>query len=191
MGDMRDAVVAAQQLAQAIRGFGQINIPLGSCVLAATGAPLIVHVDGTDGMDLVNSETLCYRWNNTATPPAIGCNVAMPQDFDPAYDITFHALVSKTGATVGDAASLTVTAFIVQAGALHDADADFGGDTNAVVGDATAKTTSELIRTLATANLISPPCFLALTFAPKAGKLGTDDFLAHAVWLEYTRKLAS
>lgn len=192
MGQMKQAVDALNALNDAVRGFGQVNIPIGSCVLASTGAPLVVFADGSaDGLALINSESWGYTWNPGATPVGIATNVAMPQDYDPAFDITFHAIVSKTGATVGDASSLTIAAYMVGAGALHDSDANFGGATNAIVGNAATKTTTELIRTLATANLVAPPCTLALSVTPTPATIGTDDLHLHAMWLEYTRKLAA
>jgi len=194
MGVHKDAVAAVNGLSDAFRGFGQINIPLSACVLASTGAPLAVFSDGasaTPGTQITNSKTWGVRWNNHATPTAIACNVALPQDLDPLYDVQFHALVSKTGATVGDATTVTVAAYLTVPTGLHDADTNFGGASNAVVGNATAKTVTEVIRTLALADLVAPPANLALTFGPTAATLGTDDFVMHSAWLEYTRRLAA
>jgi hypothetical protein len=170
----------------------QLNLPITSALVAATGAPLAVFADGasaTPGVELTNGKAPAVRWNNHATPGAIALAVAMPQDLDDSADVVFHALVSKTGATVGDATKLTVGAFEQTVGALHDADTDFGGDTNAVVGDATAKTVTELTLTLALADIHAPPSALSLTVKPKAGTLGTDDLILHAAWIEYKRKL--
>lgn len=194
MGQQKTAVERLQQIAQAVRGFGQININHLGCVRADTGAPLAVFADGASavpGVQITNSETWTVRWNNHATPTGIATTIALPQDLDWKYNIDFHAIVSKSGATLADASTLTVVAYVNAVGALHDADADMGGATNAIVGNAAAKTTSEVIRTLATANLVAPPAFLALSFGPTAGLLGTDDLMLHAAWLEYTRKLAA
>lgn len=168
-----------------------IPIPLTSAILVATGAPMAVFSDGASsvpGVQLTDSKSACVRWNNHATPAAIAVNVPMPSDLDDASDVVFHALVSKVGATVGDATKLTVGAFEHTVGALHDADSDMGGDTGAVTGDAASKTVSELTLTLAAANIHAVPSSVALTIKPKAGTLGTDDLLLHSAWLEVTTK---
>lgn len=178
--------------ADALTAQAQVNIPITAALDVATGGPLAVFADGastTPGTQLTNSKAPCVRWNNHATPGAIALAVAMPQDLDDTKDVVVHALVSKTGATVGDATKLTIGAFEQVVGALHDADTDFGGDTNAVTGDATAKTVTELTCTLALADVHPAPSALSLTIKPKAGTLGTDDLCLHACWLEYTRKL--
>jgi len=172
---------------------GQVNLPLLSAIDIATGALLAVFADAegtTPGTQFTNSKTACVRWNDHATPGAIAVNIAVPQDLDDGSNVIFHALVSKTGATIGDATKLTVGAFEIVPGALHDADTDFGGDTNAVVGNATAKTVTELTLTLALADIHTPPEAICFTIKPKAGTLGTDDLLLHAAWIEYPRKKA-
>ena len=170
----------------------QVNIPLTSALDVATGALLAVFAGGastTPGTQLTDSKSAAVRWNNDAAPGAIAVNVAMPQDLDDTADVVFHALVSKTGATLGDATSLTVGAFEHTVGALHDADVDFGGATSAVVGNAAAKTVTEVTLTLALANVNPTPSSLCLTIKPTAGLLGTDDFILHSAWLEYKGKL--
>lgn len=169
-----------------------IPIPLTSAIDIATGALLAVFAGGastTPGTQLTDSKTAAVRWNNDAAPGAIAVNVPMPQDLDDTAVVTFHALVSKTGATLADATSLTVGAFEHIPGALHDADVDFGGATNAVTGDAAAKTVTELIRTFAAADIHGAPSSIAMTIKPTAGTLGTDDLVLHAAWLEYKAKL--
>lgn len=169
-----------------------LPIFLGGAIDIATGALLAVFADGavtTPGTQLANSKSAAVRWNNHATPGAIAVNVALPQNLDDTAVITFHALVSKSGATVGDALALTVGAFEIVPTALHDADADFGGDTSAVVGNATAKTVTEVILTLAAVDVHAAPEAMCFTIKPKAGTLGTDDAFLHAAWLEYKPKL--
>jgi hypothetical protein len=170
----------------------QVNIPITAALEVATGAMLAVFANGSTtvpGTQLTNSKAVSVRWNNDAAPAAIAVTVAMPQDLDDAANVVFHALVSKVGATLGDATKLTVGAFEQTVGALHDADTDFGGDTSAVVGDATSKTVSELTLTLALADIHATPSAITFTIKPKAGTLGTDDFCLHAAWLEYKGKL--
>lgn len=170
-----------------------LPVPLGGAIDIATGALLAVFADGgastTPGTQFTDSKTSCIRWNNVAAPGAIAVNVAYPSDLNDAADVVVHALVSKVGATVGDATKLTIGAYEIVPGASHDADSDFGGDSDAVVGDATSKTVTEVTRALALANVHAFPAGLCLTIKPKAGTLGTDDFLLHSVWLEYTRKV--
>lgn len=169
-----------------------IPIPLGGAIDIATGAVLAVFAGGastTPGTQFTDSKTSGIRWNNDAAPGAIAVNVAMPQDLDADAPVVFHALVSKTGATLADATKLTVGAFEHIPGALHDADADFGGDTTAVTGDAAAKTLTEVTLTFTAANIHAAPSSLCLTIKPKAGTLGTDDFILHSAWLEYQPKL--
>jgi hypothetical protein len=179
-------------MAGATGGPGTIWFPLSSLWLASTGVVLAVFADGaspTPGTQLTDSEALTIRWNNHATPTAVGCQFLMPRDCDINSPMVFNALCSKTGATGADATSLTVTAFNTGViGALHDADANFGGASNALTGTATAKTVAQLTRTLAAADLAAYPASTSITFTPTAGLLGTDDFLLHAAWLSYTRR---
>lgn len=183
VGEVRDNIAA-------LRGPGRIWIPPSAVVLASTGAPLAEFSDGasaTPGLDVVDAETHAIRWNNHATPAAVMFKVFWDESLDVAYDATLKAQCSKTGATLGDATSLTATAFNQVTGSLHDADADFGGASSAITGDATAKTLAVLTRTLAKANLPATlPASTLFTVTPTAGLLGTDDFLIHMMWIEYT-----
>lgn len=182
---------AEAALAELAYQYDYVPIPLTSALDAATGALLAAFVGGastTPGTELTNSKSAAVRWNNDAAPGAIAINVAMPPGLDDAADVTFEALVSKTGATVGDATKLTVGAFEHIVGALHDADTDFGGDTSAVVGNATAKTITKVALTLALADIHAAPSGICLTIKPKAGTLGTDDLVLHEAWLKVKRK---
>jgi hypothetical protein len=98
-------------------------------------------------------------------------------------------LAAKTGATIGDATKFTISAYNNVVGALYDADADFGGDTDAMTGDATAKTVQHVTLTLSLANLAAYPAVIELTIQPKDGTLGTDDVIMLAAWIEYQKKL--
>lgn len=169
-----------------------IPIRLGSLVLGSSGAPLAVFADGasaTPGLELTNSKAITVRWNNHATPTPVATSIPMPLDLDDSKAVVAHFLVSKTGATVGDATTITVAAYEQIPGALHDADTDFGGATGAVTGNATAKTIADLTRTLAAADIHAAPAAITLLFGPTAGTLGTDDALLHGAWLEYSAKL--
>lgn len=167
------------------------HIPLTS-FLDADGDPLAKFVSAgspTFGFNLADSEALNLRWNNDATPGTALCQISLPLDLDDTADAELEFLCSKSGATVGDATTLTVTAFIVAEGDLHDADADAGGVTNALVGNAAAKTTDLLVHTITAANIPASARSMTFTVTPTAGLLGTDDLMIHAVNLRYKRKV--
>jgi hypothetical protein len=165
-----------------------------SAIVVSTGAPMAVFANGATTVPGVQmgdgSKSAVVRWNNDAAPGAIAINVPYPADLDDTQDVHFYALVSKSGATAGDATSLTVAAFEVVPGALADADVDFGGASTAIAGTAAAKTVTQVALTLTAANVHPYPAALNLQIKPTAGLLGTDDLLLHAAWIEFTRKAA-
>jgi hypothetical protein len=165
---------------------GIIEIPLGS-ITDADGDQVKFANGSTDGLTIADSKAVCYRINNDATPPKNLASFNIPTDANVAENMTLKFMVSKSGATVGDATTITVEAFNQVNGALHDADTNYGGATGALVGDATAKTISVLSRTLAHADLPAVGSKVSLTFKPTDGLLGTDDLLIHRVWVEYTK----
>lgn len=171
---------------------GIISLPLfGWQEQSGTALAVFANAaDPTPGFALVDSEALGIRWNNHANPDPIGISFVWPADLDPSKDATLHILASKTGATLADAVTFTATLFNTGVpGALHDADADYGGATGAMTGDATAKTVAELTLTLAAADLPQTfPAATSLTIQPTDGTLGTDDVVVHAVWIEYSKK---
>jgi len=168
---------------------GIINIPMP--VITNAGAALAAFSDGDSTVPgfCVTAEGLGIRWNNHATPGAVASKVAVPPDMDVTANAVLHILAAKTGATAGDATKFTVGAFnnVVDAG--YDADSTFGGDTEAMVGDATAKNVQHVTLTLALANLAAYPAAVELTLKPKDGTLGTDDVILLASWIEYKKKL--
>ena len=170
---------------------GQIDLPLGSFLEGGTpGTPLAIFAAGdfeVAGYSLLDSEALGIRWNNKSTHKPIGITVGLPDDLDPSQDIVLKILASKTGATGGNAVTWLVTAFFLPEDALHDADADAGGTSSAMTGDAAAKTLQLETLTIAAADVANPPGALALTIQPTDGTLGTDDVVIFAAWLEYTR----
>jgi len=156
------------------------------------GTFLAAFADGaspTPGLDVTDSKAVNVRWNNHANPDPVACGVALPQDLDNSADIVVHYMASKTGATIGDAVTFLTEAFFQTVGALHDADADAGGTSSAMTGDAASKTVQEETLTIAAANVPAAPCKLMLTIQPTDGTLGTDDVHLHDVWLEYTPKV--
>jgi hypothetical protein len=171
--------------------YAQVEIPLASFT-TADATPLAKFADGATtppGLTLADSETLALRWNNHATPGAALTQIALPYDLDDAATATLEFLCSKSGATLGDATTLTIAAYIIAAGDLHDADANCGGVTGALVGNATAKTTAVLSRTIAAADIPASARSMFISVTPTAGTLGTDDLLIHSARLRYTRKL--
>lgn len=163
-----------------------VNVPLLSALLLATGAPMAVFADGASsvpGVQITDSEIDSVRWNNHATPAAIVQTIFVPAPSDPAAPAVLHLIASKTGATLADAVTFDVAAFAVAVGDLHDADADFGGTSSAMTGNATAKTMQECTLTLTGANLPDTACVLTLSIKPTAGTLGTDDVCLHAAYI--------
>ncbi len=167
-------------------------IPLTS-FLDADGDPLAKFVAGNTGVpgfNLADSEALNLRWNNY--PGNAGLTVwtqcALPLDLDPAADMVVQFLCSKSGATIGDATKITYAAYIISEGDLHDGDVVVTGDTAALVGDATAKTTDMLSATIGAADVPVGAMSMTLSIFPKSGTIETDDFMIHAVRVKYTRK---
>lgn len=155
------------------------------------GTLLAAFADGTSttpGIDTLGNEAIGIRWNNDANPDPIITNVVIPTDLDASADVVVHVLAAKTGATVGDATTFDVGAFFLNDATLYDADADAGGTTSAMTGDATAKTLQEETVTIASADVAAAPGVISLTLQPTDGTLGTDDVIVVGMWLEYTRK---
>lgn len=176
--------------ADALTTYAIVPIPLAS-FLDADGDPLAKFSSAsspTFGFNLADSEALCLRWNNDATPGTALCQVPLPYDLDDTKAAQLEFLCSKSGATVGDATTLTIAAYITATGALHDADSNCGGVSNALTGDATAKTTALLSREIAAADIPANAHSMTFTVTPTAGTLGTDDLLIHSVRLRYARK---
>ncbi len=154
-----------------------IPIPLVG-VVDADGDPIVKFVDGAStvpGFNLANSEAFGIRWNNNATHDVVLTSFLLPANYTEAANATLKIYASKTGATLADATTFTVTAFSHPVGALHDADANFGGVSSAMVGDAAAKTVQLCTLTLALADLPAGPCPVTLTIQPTNGTLATDD----------------
>lgn len=142
------------------------------------GTALAAFADGADptpGLALVNSKAAGIRWNNHATPDPVCLSIMMPADLAAGTDLTLELYASKTGATLADATKFTVGAFFVTLAALHDADVDCGGDSTAMVGNATAKTVQKVTLAIDGDDVPAGPCMLVLTIQPKDGTLGTDD----------------
>lgn len=181
---------ALQEIYQAILSAqAHENVPIASWT-EQDGTALADFADGaspTPGWH-AGDEGFGIRWNNHANPDPIATSLPIPNDLNAAADVIVHILAAKVGATIGDAVTFTIEAFNNASGAAYDADADFGGASSAMTGDATTKTCQEETLTLAAANVAAAPCVLNLTLQPTDGTLGTDDVIVFGVWLEYTRK---
>jgi len=181
---------ALQQIYQSLlTAKGIIHIPMPT--ITDAGVALAAFANASDPLPgfCVTAEGLGIRWNDHATPTAVGTKVMIPPDADITADMILHILAAKTGATPGDATMFTIVAYNNVVAALYDADADFGGDTDAMTGAATAKTVQHVTLTLALANLAAYPAAMELTLQPKDGTLGSDDVIMLAAWIEYKRKL--
>lgn len=169
---------------------GVVVIPTPGFSAAGVALAAFTSEDAISCGYCVTAKGLGIRWNNHATPgPAVGSKVIVPPDADVTANATLHILAAKTGATVGDATKFTVAAYNNVVDAAYDADASFGGDTGAMVGDDTAKHIQHLTLTLALADLAAYPAAIELTFKPKDGTLTTDDVILLAAWIEYKKKL--
>lgn len=164
-----------------------VHIGLGDLRLAS-GAVVPAFVDaGADGFDTADSEAHGVRWNNVGTPAPFSFTFAMPEDIDTTLNAKLHVTASKTGATLADAVTFTFTLFNQAPGALHDADADYGSATSAMVGDATAKTVATVFATLVAANLdVAVGTCVSGTIQPTDGTLDVDDVIIYGLRLEYT-----
>jgi len=166
-------------------------IPIPMPMITDAGVALAAFANASDPLPgfCVTAEGLGIRWNNHATPTAVGVKVMVPPDADVTANMTLHILAAKVGATDADDTKFTIVAYNNVVAALYDADADFGGDTDAMVGVSATKTVQHVTLTLALANLAAYPAAMELTLQPKDGTLGTDDVIMLASWIEYQRKL--
>jgi hypothetical protein len=137
------------------------------------------------GFALLNSEAFGLKWGANATHSVAMSSILLPRSISgDGGTLTMNILASKSGATVGDATTFTVTAFENATGALHDAGSNIGGVSSAMTGNATAKTVQHetLDITLpGTAERTS----LTFTIQPTNGTLGTDDVIVESVFFTY------
>ncbi len=183
------AIVAISPEQVSDSGWAYKEIPLPA--ILAAGTPMAAFADNAasnPGITLVDSEGVGIRWNNNGTQVAVWTGFSMPGDIDTNEDAILEVLASKVGATGGDAVTFVVTAFNQAVGALHDADADFGGSTSAMTGDATSKTVQKVTLTLAAANLAAAGEKVSLSIKPAS--LGTDDVTVFSLNLKYRKKAA-
>jgi hypothetical protein len=145
----------------------------------AAGAPvaLAVFADNASpnpGYAVVDAEAQGVRWNNNATQDQpVAFRFTTPNIGDELL-ATLRVRASKTGATVGDATTFTVTLFVMSVGLLHDASSNTGGTTTAMTGNATAKTIQEVTLALLGSTLLPNTTYVG-SITPTSGTLGTDD----------------
>ena len=185
-----EAEAAFQEIYQSLLS-AQGIIPIPMPFITDAGVVLAAFSNASDPLPgfCVTAKGLGIRWNDNANPTAVGAKIIVPPDADVTADMTLNILAAKVGATEGDATKFTVVAYNNDVAALYDADADFGGDTGAMTGDAATKTVQHVTLTLALGNLTAYPAAIELTLQPKDGTLGTDDVIMLAAWVSYTKKL--
>lgn len=185
------AVAVASLFTDATSTLGMISFAPPDFALA-TGAPLAIFANGASavpGLWNAESEALGVRWNDNATSNGIVASCMIPPDMDVTANAVLHIHAAKVGATLADAVTFLVTAFNQPVGSTYIADADFGGTTSAMTGDAASKTVQDVTLTLALANLAAYPASMTFTIAPTAGILSADDVIILSAFILYTKKL--
>lgn len=169
-------------------------VPDWKVAILAAGTPMAAWANNAGasapGITLDNAKAVGIRWNNQATLTAVFTGSHVPLDMDVTKPSVVVALMSKSGATVGDATTVDVGLFQQVAGALEDATAGalgLGGTTSALVGNATAKTVSKLTLGIAP-NVFTAGAGLTVSMKPTDALLGTDDAICNGFWIEYTRR---
>ena len=181
-GDVIEVLLTGEQPRDIVVADGIIQLPLAQArelssndtqALAAHGG--ILASDSTPILDVINAGTdqqMEVTWA-ASNSDKIAWHVALPPDLDDSANMTFHAMALSGGST--DTPTLTIEAF------FGVGDTDAGGATSAL-----GATEAELTRTIAAANVVAAPNFLAITLVP--GAHTTDTVILRAAWLEYTRK---
>jgi hypothetical protein len=164
-----------------------IRVPMTTFV-DADGDPLAKWADNASpnpGFNLANSEAFGIRWNDNGTQgqPVLN-SVVLPLSVTADKVVTMNIIASKVGATVGDATTFTVTAFVNAPDDLHDGGSNIGGVSSAMTGNATSKTVQH--ETLAlTMPDISGPATMTFTITPTSGTLSADDVIVHGIYFSY------
>lgn len=174
---------------------GRAVVDVRAALLAA-GTPMAAWAStsgasSSPGVTLSNSKAVAIKWNNNATQTAVFTSIDLPYDLDVTKPVLVRGLVSKTGATSGDAVTLDVAIFQQIAGALEDATSGtlgLGGTSSAIVGTLTAKTVSQVAYVIPANTLTAAPNHLTISVKPTNGTLGTDNGLLDGFGIEYQRK---
>jgi hypothetical protein len=157
--------------------------------ILAAGTPLAAYAGSTPGITLDNSKAVGVRWKG-GTLTTIWTYVDLPLDLDPTYPVTAVFLVSKSGATATDVASITVAAYAQTVGALEDAPSNIGSVSTALT-TAQASLTAQTVTQLQAQIYLPPtvPARLSVSLTP-SGTLVTDDLMLNSAYLSYTRRPA-
>lgn len=167
---------------------GTLPLPLGACQ-EQSGVALADFVNGASptpgwsGGDQSNG----IRWNNHANPDPVALQFVWPTDMKADTAATLHILAAKVGATLADAVTWKVELFNNVAAALYDADADYGGTSSAMTGDAATKTVQDETLAIAAVDIPAKPGVSVLTIQPTDGTLGTDDVILLGMYIAYTK----
>ena len=157
-----DLTTARIIAANAIQNLTEGGVPDGN-----TGGPALNRVNGA------TDKALRLAWAATQVDEIQFAPVTLPADLDPAAGVEVHLMCAK------DANANVVTMAVGAFFGVGDANA--GGNTG-TIGQAVA----EYIRTIAAADVLAPPNFLAVTLTPSAH--AGDALYLYAAWLQYTRK---
>jgi hypothetical protein len=175
----------------------ELVIPFDASWYEIDGTALAAFGDATTntpGVACDGSEGAGIRWNNAAAPDPIAKSIPVPRDLDGRYDITATVVAWKTGATEADATTFDVGVFFNTVGALYDADANAGGTTSAMTGDAATKTVQAVTVSIDGDDLADPGSArgsMTITIQPTDGTIDTDDVTIGCLILSYNETFDS
>jgi hypothetical protein len=159
-----------------VKGEATIDLPLGSFRLAS-GAAIPAYADGTNGFELADAESLCYRLNDDVTT-VIWSQARLPESLPVGSTVTLHILASRVGAADAATAAITPSVFANREGVAHNAGAaltsgNFGllAAATTVIGEFTKEITGAQAGDV-----------LSVSLAAAAG-LDDDDARIHACWI--------
>jgi hypothetical protein len=182
-------MTAAKADIGAIAAVLTVPIDMKGAILVA-GTPLGAYAGSTPGITLDNSKAVGVRWKG-GTLTTVWTAVALPLDLDPTFPVLATFLVSKSGATATDVASITVAAYAQTVGALEDADGNRGAISTALTSAQAALTALTVTQLQAVVYLPpTPPATLTISITP-SGTLATDDIIINGAFLTFTRRPAA
>ena len=147
--------------------------PLGAFT-RADGTPLAKFADGAStipGFSQAAGGSLYIRWNNHASPAAVGFCLALPPALDEAAALELHFMAALTGDA--DTPAMECKAYI-----------DGGADVAGADPEIDSQTMAEYVMTIAAADVPAGARMLTVVMGPAAGQLDTDDLLLGPAWLE-------
>ncbi|HEY3498175.1 MAG TPA: hypothetical protein VGK73_25930 [Polyangiaceae bacterium] len=163
-------------MAQSLQGAQSIDLPLAAFRLAS-GAAIPAYADGTNGLELADSEALCYRLNDDVAT-VIWTQARLPESLPAGSTVTLHILASRVGAADAATAAITPSVFANREGVAHNAGAaltsgnfDLLAAATTVIGEYTKAVTGAQAGDV-----------LSVSLAAAAG-LDDDDARIHACWI--------